>query len=65
MEPPRRWLDRLIEFCVTLAVCAFLLRLAMRWVVEAAPFLLASAVVIFAAVLGYRLWKHMRNGGKW
>lgn len=48
-----------------LAVSAYLLRLAARWLVESAPYLAAFAAIILVATIGYRVWKHMRDMGKW
>lgn len=65
MEPPRRLIDRILDFCITIVICAFLLNLAMHWLAEVAPLLLLCAAFIFGAVLGYRLWKHLRDLRKW
>ena len=46
MEPPKRFIERIFEFCVMLAVCAYLLRLAARWVIEAAPYLLVFFIIV-------------------
>lgn len=53
------------EFCVTLAVSAYLLRLAVRWAVEAAPYLFICTAIVLIGVIAYRIWKHMRDMGKW
>lgn len=65
MEPPKRLMERVFDFCVTVVVCAFLLRLAMDWLKEAAPYLLICAAVILAVIIGYRVWKYLRDMGKW
>lgn len=65
MEPPRRLMECIFEFCVTVVVCAFLLRLAMDWLKQAAPCLLICAAIVLAAIIGYRVWKRLRNMGKW
>ena len=65
MEPPKRLIERIFEFCITIAVCAFLLKIAMYWLAEVAPLLLLCAAFILGVVLGYRLWKHLRDLGKW
>lgn len=65
MEPPKRLIERIFDFCVTIAVCAFLLRIAAHWIVEAAPYLLALAAIVLIATVGYRVWKHLRGMGKW
>ncbi len=65
MEPPRRLIEKILDFCITVAICAFLLRLAMRWLVEAAPILLICVTAILGGILGYRIWKYLRDLGKW
>jgi len=65
LEPPKRLIERILDFCVTVAICAFLLRLAMHWLVEAAPTLFVCAVFILGAILGYRIWKYLRDMSKW
>lgn len=45
-----------------LALSAFLLRLAARWVIEAAPVLF---IIVLAGTIAYRVWRHMRDMGKW
>jgi hypothetical protein len=65
LEPPRRLIERILEICATLALCAFLLWLAMGWLKEAAPYLLICAAVVLAIVIGYHVWKYLRDMGKW
>lgn len=65
MEPPKRFIERIFDFCVMLAVSAYLLRLAARWVTEAAPYLLAFSIIVLIGTVVYRVWKHMRDMGKW
>lgn len=65
MEPPKRFIERIFEFCVMLSLSAFLLRLATRWVIEAAPYLLVLFIIVLAGTIAYRVWRHMRDMGKW
>ena len=67
MEPPKRFIERLLDLCITLAISAFLLRLAVRWVVEIWPYLLTIIVIISVVIIAYRVWKHLHDGGmgKW
>ncbi len=65
MEPPKRFIERIFKFCVMLALSAFLLRLAARWVIEAAPYLLVLFIIVLAGTIAYRVWRHMRDMGKW
>lgn len=37
----------------------------MLWLAEVAPLLLLCAAFVLGAILGYRLWKHLRDLGKW
>lgn len=37
----------------------------MFWLAEVAPLLLLCAAFILGVILGYRLWKHLRDLGKW
>lgn len=64
MEPPKRLMERVFDFCVTVVICAFLLWLAMSWLKETAPYLLICATVILAVIVGYRVWKYLRDMGK-
>lgn len=65
MEPPRKIIDRIFEFCVILAISAYLLRLAIRWVMETAPYLIIIAATVFVAIIVYRIIEHIKNMGKW
>ena len=65
MEPPKKLITRIVEFCALLALSAFLLRLATRWVIEAAPYLLVLFIIVLAGTIAYRVWRHMRDMGKW
>jgi hypothetical protein len=48
-----------------LTLSAFLLRLATRWAIEAAPYLLVLFIIVLAGTIAYRVWRHMRDMGKW
>lgn len=37
----------------------------MYWLAEVAPLLLLCAAFGLGVILGYRLWKHLRDLGKW
>lgn len=65
MEPPKKLIDRLLEFCATLAVSTYLLRLAARWLMEAAPYLLIAAAIILIVIIGYRIYRYHKNSGNW
>lgn len=65
MEPPRRLLDRVLEICVILVVSAFLLRLAVAYILEIWPYLLIAAVIIVICLIGWRVYKFYHSQGKW
>ena len=65
MEPPKKWGERILEFCVILAFSAFLLKLAVAYIVEIWSYLVTIAAVILVIVTIYRIWKHCRGMGKW
>lgn len=65
MEPPRRMLDRIFEFCAVLALSAFLLRLAVCYLLEIWPYLLAAATIVLIGIIGWRVYKFYHSQGKW
>lgn len=48
-----------------LALSAFLLRLAVRCLLEIWVYLLVIAVIVLVAVIGWRVYKHFHSLGKW
>ncbi len=54
-----------MEFCALLALSAFLLRLAVYYLLGIFPYLLIIAVIAIAGVIGWRVYKHYRDLGKW
>lgn len=66
MEPPRKLIERVFDFCLTLVVAAFLLRLAVSYVLEVWPYLAIIAAIILIIGIAYRVWKYKKdNMGKW
>lgn len=65
MDPPKRFIERVFEFCAILALSAFLLRLAVTYILEVWPYLLAAAVIALICVIGWRVWRHGKDMGKW
>lgn len=65
MEPPRKWSERILEFCTILALSAFLLRLAVAYITEIWPYLAVIMTIILFAAIAYRVWKHYQDMGKW
>lgn len=54
-----------MEFCALLALSAFLLRLAVAYLLEIWVYLLIIVIIAIAGVIGWRVYKHFRNLGKW
>lgn len=65
MEPPKKLITRILKFCLSAAFCAFLLNRAAHWIMDVWQILAVIALLVFTAVLFYRVWKHKRNGGQW
>lgn len=63
---PRNFITRLLEAAFMLAVSAFLIRTAVRWILEVWPALLTIALIITAIIVIYRIWRHKHDDlGKW
>ena len=67
MEPPKKLITRILESCLLLALCCFLINLAMHLLLDVWPVLLVTAIIIAAIVIGYRIWRHRHDQdlGKW
>lgn len=65
MEPPRRLLDRILEICVVLALSAFLLRLAVYFLLDVWKYLLVIVIIVIVGIIGWRVYKYFRDLGKW
>jgi len=59
---PRRLIIRILEYAVLFALSGFLIRLAVRFILEIWPVLLILAVAAAIIAVGYRVWK---NKVKW
>lgn len=59
---PKKLTARFLEFAVSFALGAFLLRLGVAFLLEIWWMLVIVAVVATAAVIGFRMW---RNRPKW
>jgi hypothetical protein len=59
---PKKFITRLLEFAAISALSAFLIRLAVRYVLDIWPALLIMVIVTAGGVIGYRAWK---GRGKW
>ena len=67
MEPPKRLITRILEVAFMLALAAYLIRSAAYWLLEVWPILLTIAIIVAAAVIGFRIWrhKHDKDLGQW
>jgi hypothetical protein len=65
LEPPKKLITRIVEACALLALSAFLLRLAVAYLLEIWVYLLVIAVIAIAGVIGWRVYKFYRSQGKW
>lgn len=54
-----------MEFCALLALSAFLLRLAVAYLLEIWVYLLIIAIIAIAGIIGWRVYKHFLDLGKW
>lgn len=64
MEPPKKWLDRILEAAFMLLLSAFCIRTAVQWILEVWPVLAVIVLLIAGAVIIYRIWKH-KHDGQW
>ena len=65
MEPPKKLIPRIVEACALLALSAFLLRLAVAYLLEIWVYLLIIVVIAALGVIGWRIYKFYRSQGKW
>ena len=54
-----------MEFCALLALSAFLLRLAVAYLLEIWTYLLIIAIIAAVCVIGWRVYRYYHNLGKW
>ncbi len=54
-----------MEFCALLALSAFLLRLAIAYLLEIWRYLLIIAIIVAAIIVGWRVYRYFRDLGKW
>ena len=65
MESPKKLITRILESCALLALSAFLLRLAVAYLLEIWVYLLIIVVIAALGVIGWRIYKFYRSQGKW
>ena len=59
--PPKKLITRLVEYAALFALSAFLIRLAVCYIMDVWWVLIILAAVSAAASIGYRIWKNKRN----
>ena len=65
MEPPKKFTTRMLELAGLFALSAFLIRLGVHYLLEVWPYLLIIAIIVLVSVIGWRVYKHRRDMGKW
>lgn len=65
MEPPKKFSSRMLELAGLFALSAFLVRLGVYYLLEVWPYLLIGAILVLAIIIGWRVYKHRKNMGKW
>lgn len=65
MEPPKRFTTRILELAGLFALSAFLIRLGVYYLLEVWPYLLIISIIVLIGVIGWRIYKHRRDMGKW
>ena len=58
---PKRWLERLLEAAIVIAISAYLIRLAACYFVQALPVLAIIATIVVTGILVYRIWKRKHD----
>lgn len=62
---PKNLLTLMLESAFLFFLSAFLIRMAVNILTEIWPALLVIAIVIFILLIGWRIWKHLHDMGKW
>ena len=62
---PRNLLAHLLEMAFLFVVTAWLLKTGVRILMEIWPALAVIAAVFLGIAILWRIWKHMRDIGKW
>ncbi len=61
-DQPKKLITRILEFAGLIALSAFLVRLAVCYILEVWPVLLILTVLVGGCVIGFRIW---RNRTRW
>ena len=62
---PKNLLTKMFEAALMFASAAFLIRVAVGWIMEIWPVLAIIAGIVLACIIAWRVYVHFRNGGKW
>lgn len=62
---PKNLLTLILESAFLFFLSAFLIRMAVNILTEIWPALLIIAIVILTIIAGWRIWRHLRDMGKW
>lgn len=62
---PRSLLSRLLEMTFMFVVTVWLLKAGVNILLEIWPVLAVVAAIILGSAILWRIWKHMRDIGKW
>ena len=65
MEPPKKFSSRMLELAGLFALSAFLVRLGVYYLLEVWPYLLIGVILMLAIMIGWRIYKHRKDMGKW
>ena len=55
----------MLELAGLFALSAFLVRLGVYYLLEFWPYLLIGAILTLDIIIGWRVYKHRKNMGKW
>lgn len=55
----------MLELAFLFALSAFLVRLGVSYLLEVWPYLLIGTILIIAGIIGWRVYKHKKDMGKW
>ena len=58
---PKRWLERILEAAIIIAISAYLIRLAACYIVQALPIIIIVATLVIVGIVAYRIWKRKHD----
>lgn len=65
MQFPKSFLTLILESAFLFFLSASLIRMGVNILLEIWPMLVIIAITILAIIIGWRVWRHMRDMGKW